>query len=692
MQLFGIAVAICTSPAEASPSPSSNLAPSPAGNITIKTMKAAEQSLIDSGPALAYTGAVLSAIALSAGVDIEPFLKHGQFIAISTNLKGLDVNFTKCASGTTGNAAKATCPTNQNEKFFTRWASNFNMYGLSFLVIPATTDTPPGYPTVAIDETGFADPFHPDVRISRAASCLVFFLVLNIVVIGIQIIAYKMTATEEHDYDKALEDAINHPDVRKSVDVGNFGPKRCGIFKNSWPQHLYPCVPVRYWLNIPYLQIKMLMSFHFSICSMGFLAITAKGGEAIGAILLLIALAMPAMSFIIIKKLLKDGDESGSLVMQVNNAKTYVFKKAWRDRDIKEGKKSSNYPKTWRKSAYTNRFGAVFYHLKEKRVHYGTIRLSQNFLEAAILVGLFNPGRPYFDGFAVTRPDYASIAAAVYYILDFFFLILYRPHRRCIKTVMAILQSFLGFTVVMASVLYVTEGIFNTQDLLKIETDGVEQMLCIFCSVGCSVWFLALTGDTVLTCLRVKSNLAAGVSWDVETDNYRRNNMTRGASAKSGISALTERSNDAALPAMLLHMRKATMDTSTNQEDPGLVLKKADQMVELTPNTTPNSNLIAQATSAVASTQNVTVAPAAALAHDVLPPGWTSAVAPSGHTYYHHERHGTQWTFPTAEVASPVAVNIDPLPSNWAEVKTADGRAYFHHRVTNETSWVRPAQ
>ena len=188
---------------------------------------------------------------------------------------------------------------------------------------------------------------------------------------------------------------------------------------------------------------------------------------------------------------------------------------------------------------------------------------------------------------------------------------------------------------------------------------------------------------------------------------------------------------------MLLHMRKATMDTSTNQEDPGLVLKKADQMVELTPNTTPNSNLIAQATSAVASTQNVTVAPAAALAHDVLPPGWTSAVAPSGHTYYHHERHGTQvrplyllhvthsnwkktqtriltqqekissplslnhfflsliptqWTFPTAEVASPVAVNIDPLPSNWAEVKTADGRAYFHHRVTNETSWVRPAQ
>ena len=49
-----------------------------------------------------------------------------------------------------------------------------------FLVIPASTDLPAGYPTDAADTSGFADPFHPDVRISRSASCLVFFLCLNL--------------------------------------------------------------------------------------------------------------------------------------------------------------------------------------------------------------------------------------------------------------------------------------------------------------------------------------------------------------------------------------------------------------------------------------------------------------------------------------------------------------------------------
>merc|ERR1719261_230021 len=140
-------------------------------------------------------------------------------------------------------------------------------------------------------------------------------------------------------------------------------------------------------------------------------------------------------------------------------------------------------------------------------------------------------------------------------MIDFFFLILYRPYKRCPKTLMAIFQSFLGFTVVMASVLYVTEGVFNTQDLLKIETDGVELMLCIFCSVGCTVWFLALAADTALTCSRVKEKISSGDAWDMETDTYRRNNLTRGASSKkNGISTLTTRSSTAAMPAMLVHM------------------------------------------------------------------------------------------------------------------------------------------
>ena len=108
-------------------------------------MKPAAKSLIESGPAMAYTGVVVSAMALTAGVDIEQFLKHGQFIALSANLKGLDVNFTRCATGETGTAAQALCPTNQNEKVFTRWASYFNMFGLSFLVIPGSSAVPDNY-------------------------------------------------------------------------------------------------------------------------------------------------------------------------------------------------------------------------------------------------------------------------------------------------------------------------------------------------------------------------------------------------------------------------------------------------------------------------------------------------------------------------------------------------------------------
>ena len=98
---------------------------------------------------------------------------------------------------------------------------------------------------------------------------------------------------------------------------------------------------------------------------MGFLAVTSSGGEAVGAVLLLFAISLPVLSFVITKKLLLDGESNGTLVMEANDSELYVYKKAWRDRDLKNGRKSSNYPKSWRKSTYVNRFGAVFYHLKQ---------------------------------------------------------------------------------------------------------------------------------------------------------------------------------------------------------------------------------------------------------------------------------------------------------------------------------------
>ncbi len=92
----------CTSPilrSDAAPAP----APAPSSTTTNSTgMKPAEQSLRDSGPALAFTGIVVASVGLVAGVDIADFLRHGQFIAYATQLKGLDVNFTACSEGIVG--------------------------------------------------------------------------------------------------------------------------------------------------------------------------------------------------------------------------------------------------------------------------------------------------------------------------------------------------------------------------------------------------------------------------------------------------------------------------------------------------------------------------------------------------------------------------------------------------------------
>ena len=67
----------------------------------------AKAALQESGRGLAIASGVFALIGLASGVDISDMLYHGQFIAFAVQLKGLDVNFTACAEGATGNSAKA---------------------------------------------------------------------------------------------------------------------------------------------------------------------------------------------------------------------------------------------------------------------------------------------------------------------------------------------------------------------------------------------------------------------------------------------------------------------------------------------------------------------------------------------------------------------------------------------------------
>ena len=189
----------------------------------------------------------------------------------------------------------------------------------------------------------------------------------------------------------------------------------------------------------------------------------------------------------------------------------------------------------------------------------------------------------------------------------------------------------------MATALYVSDGIFNTQDLLKIETDGVELMLCIFCSVGCSVWFLILVGETFLVYARVKEQLGSEEIWDKETDDYRRTNLTRGHSVKSALSAMTDRSATA-LPAMLLHMKKSSTDGNTTD-------KPQDVEMSETPNPAaePAQSSTANSEVTVSSTENAHDVTTSAGTSNALPDGWSEIKDPtSGHSYYHHPTKGTQ--------------------------------------------------
>ena len=132
-------------------------------------------------------------------------------------------------------------------------------------------------------------------------------------------------------------------------------------------------------------------------------------------------------------------------------------------------------------SRNVNSYGAFFSNLKKNRWWYTSYRLIFNLVEAAVVLGI------------PLRNDYRSaIVVGLYFAQAIIFLLL-RPYRDGNVSLFEMLQMFHNVFVYMSSTLYIQGGIFNAQDILAVETDGIEQMMMTFGSVMCVLHMLRET-------------------------------------------------------------------------------------------------------------------------------------------------------------------------------------------------------
>ena len=681
-----LSVLLFTTSTEAAP------APAAVGNFTEEAIKPAELALRNSGQGLAISGGFVALIGLSCGVDVSGLLRHGQFLAFAAQLKGLDLNFTACREGPKkSSASKSTCPRSQNEKVFTRWSSFFNFYGLNFAILQFETDANGNY-----------DVFADDIRASRAVGTLVFLLLLILAISGLQFLALRMTETEEEDYDRHLEEAYEKQ-TNKAMDIGDVQPTRCGFITNKYPQIILPFLPVRYWFNYPYVQLKVWMTFHFSLCCAGMSAIgtySDDGGiPALGYIILIFLCApLPFITYGITHKLLEElenPDDETSTKVRFVKAPLETYKLVggitYRDVDWENARRGkAHYVKPWRKSTLVNRFAAPFFNLKVKRKHWITGQLCCNFIEAGLLTGAFVKGRASIVGISEAGSDILAILSTVYYLFQFFAVLVVRPYHQGGNQVMGLLQNFHNGLIVMASVLYIQGGIFNTQDVVAIASDGVEEMLCIAGSFGCVIWMLNILLNSMFVCTRAKTVYDGDVRWDIETDDHRRNTMGKqGSGNNDSFKALTDRGkSNSSLPPML----RVIMDKKKQQEVSMLENPMSNKVETAATNAEPDAAAVTPPAAAAAATPAAATRPAghkssASVSNPSLPPGWQPVSDPvSGRTYYYNAvTKATSWEVPSA--AGPA------LPSGWQAVQDpTSGRTYYYNAATKATSWTIPLQ
>lgn len=562
-------------------------------------MKAAEIALINSGPPMAISYGALAAFGLVSGVDITPMLYHGAWLANAKFVPALEVNYTFCQQpvppkGTEEAATKASCPCDSKEKFYTAWSNSFAYFTCRFGILSGIT---------------YSEARDAKYLNANAMDVIVGF---GAVVVFLGIVTSAMTLVTWNYYRDGKDSAKSYG--------------RCG----KCPQNKIPCLPARYWMNFPGLIFQFCVAVHVGIAMTAFSAFGAN--DMIFAIALSsIAIGLPLATLVITCKIVR----KDASVMYVSTNKY----SGWRDSD---GRSTT---KTWRMSRIVNRYGAFFSNLKQNRWWYTSYRLIFNLIEAAVVLGI------------PLRNDFRSaIVVGLYFTQAIIFLVL-RPYRDGIITLFEMLQMFHNVFVYMSSTLYIQGGIFNAQDILSVETDGIEQMMMTLGSVMCVLHMLRVFALGVMhlttSFMVCQTGLADRPEWDREcmdkvvvTSSEPNVTSTRLGLRAAGSHVIEDEW------VMKKSQPSLTKDQAKQSESVQSTQRKNSPGAELVTHSNPLRRKLEERKKQESMKTIVEQTPKAAEPNPEpsLPSGWEQAVDPGSNMpyYYNSKENKTQWERPTA--------------------------------------------
>ena len=572
------------------------------GNIVLKD---AEVALIESGRPLAISLGVFAGFGFLAGTDLYPLLYHGAWIANAQFVPSLDVDYKHCQSSlfdaNDKKATKTSCPCTLEEKFFTKWSRYFAPFTCRFGIIPP--------------KDGVVEPRDPEYMQANALDITVGVALIIAVIVLVRLPAFLFT---RNHYKNDEDEASNY-----------------GIWSKC-PQNKIPCFPVRFWMDFPNLTLKLLVCLHIGLAMSAFSAF--EGDNIVGAaVLSVVCIGLPIFSFLKVRNLVNGG------VAYIDASKY----QGWRDVN------SRNSYKTWRQSVLVNRYGAMFKTLKSKRWWWTSYRMFFNLLEALIILGI-----PMAN-------DLRGAIVVLLYFIQALVLLLVRPYLSAITWSLELIQLFHNVFIYMASTLYNHDSaIFNAQDIMQVQTDGVEQMMIVLGSgmtVIHIVFVFFLSANTFYSSFMHCQKGGDSAEWDIECNDKRSGTRTLGDSGP-------------VLSRAQINQRKTGSAGSwiMKKVESAPVLEHSQEELGTGAHANPLRAKIAAKRAAALEKQKKVEMTEAAVNLEVA---------------VKEEEPG-----PEAEpAAEPAAPGLAPLPEGWGEAADpGTGNVYYYNTVTHETQWERP--